>query len=60
MTQSELISKINVMANVITKASIRGSGNYITTSKAIYDYINSINSKSSKRKEKIKKILKNE
>ncbi len=53
MTQSELSIKINEVANTI---NIRGSGNYIITSKKWYDYFN--NTKSEMRMEKINRILK--
>lgn len=55
MTQSELVSKLNEVANKITRGSVRGSANYITVSKQWYDYFN--NTKSEMRKEKINRIL---
>ena len=56
MTQSELISKLNDAANIITKSSISGSANYMVASKTFVDYFNGIN-KTSKRKEKINKLF---
>lgn len=60
MTQSELIAKLNEAANTIARGSVRGSANYMVTSKEFVDYFDSINSKAGKRKKKIKRILKDE
>ena len=57
MKPSELISRLNEISNTIAKQSVRGPANYILTSKAVYEYFDSINSKAGKRKEKINRIL---
>lgn len=58
MTQSELLSRIKDASNLITKGSMRGSANYVITSRQFYDYFN--NTKSQLRMEKINRILNNE
>ena len=53
----ELINKILKASNEINKASRRGVGNYIVTSKAVSDMINDFGSKRINRIAKIKRIF---
>ena len=57
MTASELMSRLNEAANIITRGSVRGSANYMVVSPTLSSYFDTINSKASKRKEKIDRIL---
>jgi hypothetical protein len=56
MTQRELLSKISKAANVISRGSIRGSANYVVTSRAVYDQFNQLH-RTHRRIEKIKRII---
>lgn len=53
----ELIDKILRASNEINKASRRGVGNYIVTSKAVSDMIVGFSDKRYDRMDKIKKIF---
>jgi len=58
MTQKELLSKISSMVFItayISRGSIRGSANYVVTSKETYQEFHSILRKH-RRKEKIKRL----
>ena len=55
MTQKELLSKISKVADTISRGSIRGSANYVVTSKETYQEFHSILRKH-RRKEKIKRL----
>jgi hypothetical protein len=55
MDNRSLISKINKAANAISRSSIRGSANYVVTSKETYQEFHSILRKH-RRKEKIKRL----
>lgn len=57
MDNRSLISKINKAADVISRSSIRGSANYVVTSKDFYDQFNQLHKKH-RRIEKIKRIMK--
>ncbi len=57
MTQRELLSKISKAANVISRGSIRGSANYVVTSKETYEEFHKILRKH-RRIGKIKRIIK--
>ena len=57
MTQKELLSKISKAADVISRSSIRGSANYVVTSKETYEEFHKILRKH-RRIGKIKRIMK--
>ena len=57
MTQKELLSKISKAADTISRGSIRGSANYVVTSKETYQEFHKILRKH-RRKEKIKRLSK--
>ena len=57
MDNRSLISKISKVADVISRSSVRGSANYVVTSKETYeDFYKAL--RRHKRKEKIKRIMK--
>ena len=57
MTQKELLSKISKAADTISRGSIRGSDNYVVTSKETYQEFHKILRKH-RRVEKIKRLSK--
>ena len=57
MTQKELLSKISKAADTISRGSIRGSANYVVTSKETYQEFHKILRKH-RRVEKIKRLSK--
>jgi hypothetical protein len=57
MTQRELLSKISKAADTISRSSIRGSANYVVTSKETYQEFNKA-LRRHKRVEKIKRLSK--
>lgn len=52
----DLITKLNLVSNIIHNTSLRGSGNYIITSLEIAESIDNID-KIRNRKRKIEKIM---
>ena len=57
MTQREFLSNISKVADKISRSSIRGSANYVVTSKESYEEFHKILRKH-RRVEKIKRIMK--
>jgi hypothetical protein len=57
MKQRELLSKISKVADTISRGSIRGSANYVVTSKETYEEFNKALRKH-RRKEKINRLSK--
>jgi hypothetical protein len=57
MTKRELLSKISKAADTISRSSIRGSANYVVTSKETYEEFHRI-LRRHKRVEKIKRLSK--
>ena len=57
MTQREFLSRISKAADTISRGSIRGSANYVVTSKETYEEFHKI-LRRHKRVEKIKRLSK--
>ena len=56
MTQKELLSNISKAADLISRSSVRGSANYVVTSKETYEEFHKVRRRH-KRVEKIKRLL---
>jgi len=56
MDQKKLIEKLNKAANMIHQKSLKGNANYITTNSTVADYINDLDKRKQKRKERKKKL----
>lgn len=57
MTQRELLSRISKVSDTISRGSIRGSANYVVTSKETYEIFNKV-LRRHKRIGKIKRLSK--